>query len=147
MHTCIWPVSQNLTNIDTCYRYCHQCFQHHKNWQIYIDIVPHQYDQQFHKTDIVIKVANITKTAIIINAADVTKTEKYIQILQLQAVFKMKIWINYWSESNSWIYFYIVLNKNWKIYWSQQSLTGLGTDQCSSWRLTSTVCMSPKVTK
>jgi hypothetical protein len=27
-------------------------------------------------------------------------------------VFKMKIWI-YWSESNSWIYFYIVLNKNW----------------------------------
>jgi hypothetical protein len=37
---------------------------------------------------------------------------------------KMKIWI-YWSESNSWIYFYIVLNKNWKIYWSEQSLTDL----------------------
>jgi hypothetical protein len=38
-----------------------------------------------------------------------------------QKVFKMKIWI-YWSESNSWIYFYIhvVLNKNWKIYWSDQ---------------------------
>ena len=32
----------------------------------------------------------------------------------------MKIWI-YWSESNSWIYFCIVLNKNWKIYWSEQS--------------------------
>ena len=37
----------------------------------------------------------------------------------------MKIWI-YWSESNSWIYFYIVLNKMWiffllvwtKFYWS-----------------------------
>ena len=38
---------------------------------------------------------------------------------------EMKIWI-YWSESNSWIYFYIVLNKNWKIYWSEQSFTGLG---------------------
>jgi hypothetical protein len=35
------------------------------------------------------------------------------------------IWI-YWSDSNSWIYFYIVLNKDWKIYWSKQSLTGLG---------------------
>ena len=33
------------------------------------------------------------------------------------AVLEMKIWI-YWSESNSWIYFYILLNKNWKIYWS-----------------------------
>ena len=31
-------------------------------------------------------------------------------------VREMKIWI-YWSESNSWIYFYIYLNKNWKIYW------------------------------
>jgi hypothetical protein len=36
----------------------------------------------------------------------------------------MKLWI-YWSESNSWNYFYIVLNKNWKnlliltmFYWS-----------------------------
>ena len=27
----------------------------------------------------------------------------------------MNIWI-YWSKSNSWIYFYIVLKKNWKIY-------------------------------
>ena len=36
----------------------------------------------------------------------------------------MKIWI-YWSESNSWIYFYIYLNKNWKIYWSYKSFTGL----------------------
>jgi hypothetical protein len=36
----------------------------------------------------------------------------------------MKIWI-YWSESNSRIYFYIFLNKNWKIYWSEQSSTGL----------------------
>jgi hypothetical protein len=32
---------------------------------------------------------------------------------------EIKIWI-YWSKSNSWIYFYIpvVLNKNWKFYWS-----------------------------
>ena len=47
----------------------------------------------------------------------------YIGILL--TVLKMKIW-NYWSESTSWIYFYIVLNKNWKIYWSEQSFTGLG---------------------
>ena len=34
-----------------------------------------------------------------------------------RTVLEMKIWI-YWSESNSWTYFYIhvVLNKNWKIY-------------------------------
>ena len=32
------------------------------------------------------------------------------------------------------IYFYIILNKNWKIYWSEQSFTGLGPeDRCSSW--------------
>ena len=43
----------------------------------------------------------------------------------------MKIWI-YWSESNSWISFYIVLNKNWKIllvqtefYWSWAGGPGL----------------------
>ena len=29
------------------------------------------------------------------------------------------------------IYFYIVLNKNWKIYWSEQSFTGLGLKDCS----------------
>ena len=47
----------------------------------------------------------------------------------------MKIWI-YWSESNSWIYFYIVLNENCKIYWSEQSFPGLGPeDWCSSWGL------------
>jgi hypothetical protein len=39
----------------------------------------------------------------------------------------MKIWI-YWSKSNTWINFFIVLNKNWKIYWSEQSLTGLGSE-------------------
>ena len=39
-------------------------------------------------------------------------------------------------ESNSWIYFYIVLKKNWKIYWSEQSFTGFGRDdRCSSWGL------------
>ena len=48
---------------------------------------------------------------------------------------EMKIWI-YWSRSNSWIYFYVVLNKNWKIYWSEQSFTGLWPkDWCSSWGL------------
>jgi hypothetical protein len=46
-------------------------------------------------------------------------------------VLEIKIW-SYWSEPNSWIYFYIVLNKNWKIYWSKQSLIGLGSeDRCS----------------
>ena len=44
----------------------------------------------------------------------------------------MKIWI-YWSESNSCIYFYIVLNKNRKSYWFEQSFTGFGPeDRCSS---------------
>ena len=34
------------------------------------------------------------------------------------------------------IYIYIYLNKNWKIYWSEQSFTGLGSkDRCSSWGL------------
>jgi hypothetical protein len=42
----------------------------------------------------------------------------------IYTVLEMKIWI-YWSESNSWIYFYIVLNTNWKIYWSEQSFIGL----------------------
>ena len=44
----------------------------------------------------------------------------------------MKIWI-YCPESNFWIYIYIVLNKNWKIYRSEQSFTGLEPeDRCSS---------------
>ena len=38
--------------------------------------------------------------------------------------------------NQSCIYFYIVLNKNWKIYWSEQSFTGLGPEnRCSSWGL------------
>jgi hypothetical protein len=46
----------------------------------------------------------------------------------------MKI-LTYWSESNSWIYLYIVRNKNQKI-WSDQNFTGLGPkDRCSSWAL------------
>ena len=44
----------------------------------------------------------------------------------LISVIEMKIWI-FWSESNSRIYFYIFLNKNWKIYWSERSFTGLGS--------------------
>jgi hypothetical protein len=54
-------------------------------------------------------------------------------------VLKMKISI-YWSRSNSLIYFYIhvVLNKNWKNYWSEQTFTGLGPeDRYSSWELVS----------
>jgi len=47
------------------------------------------------------------------------------------AVLELKIWI-YWSKSNSWI----VLNKNWKIYWFKQSFGGIGPeDRCSSWGL------------
>ena len=34
--------------------------------------------------------------------------------------------LNLKSESNSWIYFDIFLDQNWKIYWSEQSFTGLG---------------------
>jgi hypothetical protein len=51
-------------------------------------------------------------------------------------VLEMKIWI-YWSKSNSSIYFrYIYLNKNWKIYWSEQSFTELQLeDRCSLWWL------------
>ena len=43
---------------------------------------------------------------------------------RIYTVLEMKIWIC-WYESNSWIYFYIVQNKNWenvlvrtKLYWS-----------------------------
>ena len=43
------------------------------------------------------------------------------------AIPEKYIWI-YWSRSNSWIYFYLVLNKNWKIYWPEQSFTCLGLD-------------------
>jgi hypothetical protein len=51
------------------------------------------------------------------------------------SVLKIKNWI-YWSEANYWIYFYINLNKNWKIYWSEQNFSGLGgKDRCSSWGL------------
>ena len=58
-------------------------------------------------------------------------------ILTPRPVLEIKIRI-YWFKSNSWIYLYIhvVLNKNWKIYWSEQSFTGLGSeDRCSSWGL------------
>ena len=50
-------------------------------------------------------------------------------------VLVMKIWI-YLSESNFRIYFYIALNKNWKIYLSEQSFNGLGLeDRWSLWVL------------
>jgi hypothetical protein len=50
-------------------------------------------------------------------------------------VLEMKIWI-YFLESNFRIYFYIFLTKNRKIYWSEQSFTGLGSVvPCSSWGL------------
>jgi hypothetical protein len=55
-------------------------------------------------------------------------------------------WIFFFSVRNEnlnllvWIkflnLFYIYINKNWKIYWSEQSFTGLGLEsQCSSWGL------------
>ena len=53
------------------------------------------------------------------------------------AVLEMKIWI-YWSKSHYLIDFYILLNKNWKFYWSEQSCTGLWLeDRCLLWGLTS----------
>ena len=53
------------------------------------------------------------------------------------AVLEMKIWI-YWSKSHYLIYFYILLNKNWIFYWSEQSCTGLWPeDPCLLWGLTS----------
>jgi hypothetical protein len=52
-----------------------------------------------------------------------------------KTVLEMKIWM-YWSESNSWSYFYIVRNKNWKIYWFKRNFSGLGSEnRCSSWGL------------
>ena len=48
------------------------------------------------------------------------------------AVFKMNIWI-YWSESNSWIYFYIVLNNKLKNLLVYKVLLILG--RRSSWGL------------
>ena len=44
-------------------------------------------------------------------------------------VLEMKIWI-YCSESNSRIYFYIFLNKHWKIYWAEQRFIGGHCDDC-----------------
>jgi hypothetical protein len=43
----------------------------------------------------------------------------------LKTVLEMKILI-YLSKLNFWIYFYTVLNKNWKIYRSEQCFTSLG---------------------
>ena len=61
----------------------------------------------------------------------------YIFKIPKLLVLEMKIW-SHWSESNSWIYFYIILNKNWNIYWSKQSFTGLiPKDRCSSRGLSS----------
>ena len=57
-------------------------------------------------------------------------------------VLKIKLWI-YWSELNSWIHFYIVLNTNWKLYCSKQSFSGLvPKDQCSSWGLSFQLILS-----
>jgi hypothetical protein len=73
---------------------------------------------------------------------------KIFLYLTIIPILEKKIWI-YWTESNSWIYFYIQLklviskftrpfknfelfdlrgvvpSKNFKIYWSEQSFTGL----------------------
>ena len=46
-----------------------------------------------------------------------------------------------WKFGFTGIYFYISLNKNWKIYWSEQSFTGLGPeDRCSSRGLMNRSC-------
>jgi hypothetical protein len=48
------------------------------------------------------------------------------------SVLNMKIWI-YRTESILGFIFYIFLNKYSKIYWSEESFTGLGPeDPCSS---------------
>ena len=57
---------------------------------------------------------------------------------------KKKIWI-YWSESTSWINFYIVLNKNWKIYWSKlKSFTGIWPEDWCSFVKTANTSISLK---
>ena len=49
---------------------------------------------------------------------------------------KWKLEFTAWSKSKSWIYFYIGLNKNFKIYWSEQGFIGIvSEDQCSLWGL------------
>ena len=63
----------------------------------------------------------------------------------MYTVLEMKIWI-YWSKSNSWIYFYKYLNKNWKIYRSEQSFAGVGPeDWCWSWGLYISMVYSVRV--
>ena len=49
--------------------------------------------------------------------------KSFIAFFSSLTVLEMKILI-YLSASNSLIYFYIVLNTKWKIYWSEQSFTG-----------------------
>ena len=44
--------------------------------------------------------------------------------------------LNLLVRSKFFNFFYIVLNKNWKFYWSEQKFTGLRTeDRCSYWGL------------
>jgi hypothetical protein len=46
------------------------------------------------------------------------------------------LWVSEWllfnrsskMNENSWIYFYIALNKNWTIYWADQNFNGLGPE-------------------
>jgi hypothetical protein len=57
------------------------------------------------------------------------ETEVHVPVLEMKTLI-------YWSKSNSWIYFCVVLNKNWKMFWSGQSFSGLGPeDLCWSWGL------------
>ena len=57
-------------------------------------------------------------------------------LVGISSALKMKIWI-YWSNHIlEFIFIYAVLNKNWKIYWFEQSFTGLGVEyRCSLWWL------------
>ena len=54
--------------------------------------------------------------------------------------FNLLFFPEIWSESNSSIYFYIVLNKTWKVYRFDQSLTGLGPEDRSSSRGEDCMC-------
>ena len=67
-------------------------------------------------------------------------------VLILPALIYYSPWnenLNLLIQSNSliyyiYIYIYIYLNKNWKMYWFEQSFTGLGLeDRCSWWGLIS----------
>ena len=71
----------------------------------------------------------LTSVVIICNQDELTVSMVYKWLSWssgVRAVLEMKIWISGF-ESKFLNLFYIVLKK-WKIYWSEQSLTGLGPE-------------------